>query len=313
MENGERQKPIPIPIPIPNPNLTPQQHQQQQQTEEHNGMPPQQQPQQHQQQQQNHLTLGLPHAHSNPPQAPAPATAGNIRDDCWSEGATNTLIDAWGQRYLHLNRGNLKQKHWREVSDAVNARPGASGKSRKTDIQCKNRLDTLKKKYKTEKGRLINGQSRWPFYAKLDALIGPPRKNQITQKLTPQHHLHVGVSQSFPAPSQPMPLPSKNQVPNGSRSSGSGSPDTTESCPKRARVYENSDSPLKELASAILKFGEVYERIEMAKQQQLVELEKQRLEFTRDIELQRMQLFFQTQLEVAKIESAKHGGTEHFL
>jgi hypothetical protein len=34
------------------------------------------------------------------------------------------------------------------------------------------------------------------------------------------------------------------------------------------------------------------------------------MEFTRDLEVQRMQLFMQTQIEVAKMEHAKHGGTE---
>lgn len=83
----------------------------------------------------------------------APATAGNGgghghghgRDDCWSEGATNTLIEAWGARYVELNRGNLKQKHWKDVADAVSVRENCS-KTSKTDVQCKNRLDTLKKK-----------------------------------------------------------------------------------------------------------------------------------------------------------------------
>ena len=45
---------------------------------------------------------------------PAPA-----REDYWSEDATSTLIEAWGQHYIELNRGNLCQKQWQEVADAV--------------------------------------------------------------------------------------------------------------------------------------------------------------------------------------------------
>ena len=33
------------------------------------------------------------------------------RKDCWSEGATTVLIDAWGESYLELRKGNLKKKH----------------------------------------------------------------------------------------------------------------------------------------------------------------------------------------------------------
>ncbi|KAI8012676.1 Transcription factor RF2a [Camellia lanceoleosa] len=36
----------------------------------------------------------------------------------------------------------------RQVADAVNLRHGHTKKTRRTDVQCKNRIDTLKKKYK---------------------------------------------------------------------------------------------------------------------------------------------------------------------
>lgn len=90
---------------------------------------------------------------------------GGGREDCWSEGATAVLIDAWGERYLELSRGNLKQKHWKEVAEIVSSREDYS-KSSKTDIQCKNRIDTVKKKYKLEKAKIASGggPSGWPFF-----------------------------------------------------------------------------------------------------------------------------------------------------
>ena len=57
-----------------------------------------------------------------------------------------------------------------------------------------------------------------------------------------------------------------------------------------AAAVENSDSnSLKELAGTILKFED--ERTEMVKHQQMMDLEKHRMEFSKDLELQRMQLF----------------------
>ena len=56
------------------------------------------------------------------------------------------LIEAWGERYLELSRGNLKQKHWKDVTDIVSSCEDYT-KTPKTDIQCKNRIDTVKKKY----------------------------------------------------------------------------------------------------------------------------------------------------------------------
>ncbi|CDY36300.1 BnaA01g31180D [Brassica napus] len=56
------------------------------------------------------------------------------REDWWSEDATATLIEAWGDRYVNLSRGNLRQNDWREVADAVNSVHGGSGRP-KTDVQ----------------------------------------------------------------------------------------------------------------------------------------------------------------------------------
>lgn len=112
-----------------------------------------------------------------PIQQPAKGNGGGGgREDCWSEGATAVLVEAWGERYLELSRGNLKQKHWKEVAEIVNAREDYT-KTPKTDIQCKNRIDTVKKKYKSEKAKIAAGAtSKWPFYDRLDHLIGPSPK-----------------------------------------------------------------------------------------------------------------------------------------
>jgi hypothetical protein len=263
-----------------------------------------------------------------PPPPPPPQPAGEPvegdrvaapggRDDIWSQSATLTLIDAWGERYLELNRGNLKQKHWKEVAEAVNGRPG-SNKQPKTDVQCKNRLDTLKKKYKVERSKIFAGSTtKWPLFTKMDELIGPARK---------LHHHHP---QPLPLPPPPPMRPRRHPIESSPNPLNTAtSPDMTESClngfngnPSSAKrrktvavAVDNPDSsPLKELAGAILKFGEVYERTEVVKHQQMIDLEKHRMEFAKDLELQRMQLFVQTQLELAKIKHAKHGNTEHYL
>ncbi|KAK7809856.1 trihelix transcription factor asil2, partial [Quercus suber] len=127
----------------------------------------------------NTLTLALPiqQPRSSGSGAGGSGGGGGGREDCWSEGATAVLIDAWGERYLQLSRGNLKQKHWKEVADIVSSREDYR-KTPKTDIQCKNRIDTVKKKYKLEKARIASGggPSKWPFFEKLDHLIGPTAK-----------------------------------------------------------------------------------------------------------------------------------------
>lgn len=111
---------------------------------------------------------------------------GGGREDCWTEDATSVLIDAWGERYLQLSRGNLKQKHWKEVADIVSSRE-EYGKIPKTDIQCKNRIDTVKKKYKLEKAKLASGSgpSKWTFFDRLEQLIGPTAKIAVSSPSPP--------------------------------------------------------------------------------------------------------------------------------
>ncbi|EPS63403.1 hypothetical protein M569_11382, partial [Genlisea aurea] len=112
-----------------------------------------------------------------------------FREDCWTEEATATLVDVWGRRYMELNRGNLRQKDWQEVADVVNSRHGHTKKTRRTDVQCKNRIDTLKKKYKTEKAKIVDSNgaaaSSWPFFSRLDFLIGSNLSKLQNSKATP--------------------------------------------------------------------------------------------------------------------------------
>ncbi|PSS18133.1 Trihelix transcription factor [Actinidia chinensis var. chinensis] len=146
--------------------------------------------------QNNTLTLALPI------QQPRPAGnggGGGGREDCWSEGATSVLIDAWGERYMELSRGNLKQKHWKEVADIVSSREDYT-KPPKTDIQCKNRIDTVKKKYKVENSKIAagGGPSKWPFFERLDHLIGPTAKTAGGSTSTPSlpsggHKVPMGI------------------------------------------------------------------------------------------------------------------------
>lgn len=61
----------------------------------------------------------------------------------------------------------------------------------------------------------------------------------------------------------------------------------------------------KMLAESIGKFSEIYERVEMAKQRQMIELEKQRMQFAKDLEIQRMKLIMESQVHLEKLKRSK--------
>ncbi|XP_073026761.1 trihelix transcription factor ENAP2-like isoform X2 [Primulina eburnea] len=306
------------------------------------------------------------------PELPPPAirTPGfPTREDCWSKDATQTLIDAWGARYVELNRKNLHRKDWQEVADAVNAIHATSLKLRRTDVQCKNRIDTVKKKYKIEKSKVVQSNCRysstWPHFRSIDALIGGTSSKISTCKSDGHSRgLHLRVSPSPEASSSPPPPPKalthfqmippsiiqhqeKDQafsdllglpwsIPVGPRSKRSmknfsvmaaaaavmkGKEDEEEDSGawglelsavgmKRKRPMGEKGTVVVEgygrLADAIASLGKTYEKVEVAKQRQMVELEKQRMQFAKDLEIQRMKVFMESQVQFKKLCRVKH-------
>ncbi|GAB4827199.1 hypothetical protein Ancab_034089 [Ancistrocladus abbreviatus] len=282
---------------------------------------------------------------------PPPATTNPrpmpVRDDCWSEEATFTLIEAWGQRYLELNRANLRQKHWHEVADAVNDRHGHIKKARRTDVQCKNRIDTLKKKYKIEKARVLESYGSfvidWPFFTPLGALIGSTMTTSLALKKSspsPQPDsagppmgvpLLVPYGRTPPAAVAaaattvvPQKRPSstaldesyfrKNySVVAAAAAAAETDEDDEEEMEESRSSGETGDGDgIRKLARVIETFGEVYARVEAEKQRQLIELEKQRMQFAKELECQRMQMLAEMQVQLEKTKRAKKSNSNVF-
>ncbi|CAL9245895.1 unnamed protein product [Arabidopsis halleri] len=279
---------------------------------------------------------------------PSPSTLS--REDCWSEEATFTLIQAWGNRYVELSRGNLRQKHWQEVANAVNDRHYNTGRNvsaaksqpYRTDVQCKNRIDTLKKKFKVEKARVSESNpgayiSPWPFFSALDDLLResfPTSSNPDSTDNIPSQRLslpmaiipvpvaprsaiprrpatspaiipHAGEDllgfrgnlNAFAAAAAAAACPASEDDSEGSRSRSSGRSGSNK---KREREIEKKQG-YKEVADAIERLGQIYERVEERKRKEMVELEKQRMRFAKELECHRMQLFTEMQVRLHKL------------
>ncbi|KAG8064671.1 hypothetical protein GUJ93_ZPchr0004g39850 [Zizania palustris] len=248
---------------------------------------------------------------------------GGGREDAWSDGATSALIDAWGERFVALGRGSLRHPQWQEVADAVSSRDGYS-KAPKSDVQCKNRIDTLKKKYKIERAKPV---SSWQFFDRLDELLAPtfnqkPGGNGGSASTNGRNPvptaLRVGFPQRSRTPLMPAPTAVKRRAPSPEPSASSESSDGFPPEPplpapngKSRRTDEgrvdgsSSDRAqgLRELAQAIRRFGEAYERVETAKLEQAAEMERQRLDFASELESQRVQFFLNTQMELSQVKN----------
>ncbi|XP_076932338.1 uncharacterized protein LOC143597839 [Bidens hawaiensis] len=109
----------------------------------------------------------------------ASSSGGEYRKDReeWSDSAIACLLDAYSDKFLQLNRGNLRGRDWEDVAAIVTER---CEKQTKSVEQCKNKVDNLKKRYKLERHRMMNnmntnggnGTSHWPWFKKMEQIVG---------------------------------------------------------------------------------------------------------------------------------------------
>ncbi|XP_021280385.1 trihelix transcription factor ASIL2 [Herrania umbratica] len=128
------------------------------------------------------LPLALPAppaATSTPPTAtivtPNPR---RLPPPCWSHDETVALIDAYRDKWYTLRRGNLKASHWQEVADAV-ARRCPLAMPPKTAVQCRHKMEKLRKRYRTEIQRarsmpVSRFTSSWVHFKRMDAMEKGP-------------------------------------------------------------------------------------------------------------------------------------------
>jgi len=76
---------------------------------------------------------------------------------------------------------------------------------------------------------------------------------------------------------------------------------------KRSRdeASSSADKGFRELARAIEAFAEMYERVESAKQKHAVEMERQRIEFLKQLEVKRMENFVDAHVKLARAKRTK--------
>eukprot|EP00250_Pteridium_aquilinum_P016181 c22987_g1_i1 orf=707-1645(+) len=89
----------------------------------------------------------------------------------WPLKAVAILLDIYVKKFA-AGRGYLRGKDWEEVTMRVNGECEAL-QICKTVKQCRDKVDSLKRRYKMEKRKAVNGNEvTWPFFTKLDEMMG---------------------------------------------------------------------------------------------------------------------------------------------
>ncbi|XP_042484634.1 trihelix transcription factor ASIL1-like isoform X2 [Macadamia integrifolia] len=94
-----------------------------------------------------------------------------IKRDEWSEGGVMSLLDVYEAKWMLRNRAKLKGSDWEEIAQQVSVRCSAK-KSAKSPNQCKNKIESMKKRYRAESAANNSvSTSSWQFYARMDGLL----------------------------------------------------------------------------------------------------------------------------------------------
>ncbi|KAK8480815.1 hypothetical protein V6N13_023890 [Hibiscus sabdariffa] len=219
----------------------------------------------------------------------------------WTEHETFVLLDAWGDRFLQCGRKSLRTEEWQEVAEKVSE----ISKIERTETQCRNRLDTLKKKYKKEKAMLAETgatTSKWVYFKKMDMLMStPPQQGQLSCGFDSGEYVFMNPRVYL---NRANGLDEMRDSPANSESTD-GEEDLSDGLPPKKRRFRRQSgegSSVRLLADSIQKFSDIYEKIENSKRQQMLELEKMRMDFHRELEMQKRQIMERAQTEIAKMQ-----------
>ncbi|GAB2268225.1 hypothetical protein Dimus_003203, partial [Dionaea muscipula] len=242
----------------------------------------------------------------------APRVGGRDPQHDWTEHATFGLLEIWGRKFLQLGRVSLRCEHWSDVAERVSEATGINF----SVSACRNRLNFLKIKYKKEKmrfGGFGGGNSKWVYFKKMDELM------RISPRQEQQCGLACGVdSGEFVFMNPRVYLEHSNALDEMRDSPGNSESEEEEEAMAeqeggcggsgggkgRNVDEENDDYELYKMSDSIKRVEEIYEKIETTKRQHMMELEKMRMEFQQDLELQKKEMIERTRAEIAKILEA---------
>jgi hypothetical protein len=161
----------------------------------------------------------------------------------------------------------------------------------------------LKKKYKKDKikfSEMGGGDRKWVYFKKMDKLMSsPPQQAGFSCGLDSRESafmkpkVHVNHANG---------LDDMKDSPENTESVGVESSNGPRAKKRRKGRSGGEDSSFKLLADSIQNFGKIYEKIENSKRQKMLELEKMRMDFLNDLEIQKRQIFEKLQSEILKLE-----------
>ncbi|KAL2898183.1 Trihelix transcription factor ASIL2 [Bienertia sinuspersici] len=152
------------------------------------------------------------------PRKPLQVGGDRLKRDEWSEGAVSSLLEAYESKWILRNRAKLKGQDWEDVAKHVSSRANNT-KSPKTQTQCKNKIESMKKRYRSESATADT--SSWPLFSRLDNLL---RGQAIAVTSNPGLVLESSPVTQQPVPPQQVPPPPPVEIAQNSQESNGDEP-----------------------------------------------------------------------------------------
>lgn len=132
------------------------------------------------------------HSHPMNAQEPSfliPKCPDRIRRDEWSEDGVLSLLEVYESKWASRNRAKLKGSDWEDIASQVSVMCSGT-KAFKTPSQCKNKIESMKKRYRAESAlaQQPNCCSLWKFYPQMESLLkgvakSPAQEIQTVKKV----------------------------------------------------------------------------------------------------------------------------------
>ncbi|KAM0933807.1 putative transcription factor Trihelix family [Dioscorea sansibarensis] len=246
------------------------------------------------------------------------------RRDEWMKDGVLSLLEVYESKWASRNHAKLKGSDWEDIARQVSVMCSGT-KAFKTPSQCKNKIESMKKRYRAESvlARQPNSSSLWKFYPQMESLLKGVAKSPA-QDIQTVKKVEADVEM-------------EGQVQNSDRNDDNEDDDGSQTLPVNVNV-SNDDGNDKKVSkgiesdvSAMMRRDDdndgkrrkrrrsvVAESIALLAQS-IIEIEQARLEVFKDsermrieaeikraeMELKRTEIITKTQLQIARLFSKR--------
>lgn len=247
-----------------------------------------------------------------PSQAVAAKGPDKGKRDEWSEAGILFLLEVYEAKWLVRNHAKLKGSDWEDIAHQVSSQTLGGIKAIKTPNQCKNKIESMKKRYRAEAAVCIppSSCSSWQFYARMDRLLkGAPNWSNQANADNNSNLLEGAKAESDMKVDEQVQISNRNDGSNTVSMDFNADIDKNNEEMQQTRGTDSelsAEKPSKRrvVAEGIQLIAHSILKIEEARMEMYNNLERLRAEADikrSEMELKRTKIVADTQLQIAKL------------